>query len=249
MLVVEQLSLSLAGRWLFRELSFDARAGERWAILGPNGCGKTSLLTCLAGLRRAHHGQVLLKDHDITHMPLRDLACLRSYTTQIEHDVFSLPSIQRVLAARQPFSTGWGWENATDLREARHWLTMFDLAGREDQDVLTLSGGERQRLALAAAFAQGAPLMLLDEPTAHLDVPHAQAFFQQLEQHPHICALLALHDLNLALRYCTHALLFTPGELQIGTVDTLLRPATLHQAFGHAFREFHDGTQRWLVSA
>jgi iron complex transport system ATP-binding protein len=247
MLAVKQLKLQHGARTLARGLTFEVKAGERWALLGPNGCGKSTLLATLAGVRPSLPECIVVQGKPLSHWTWRELACLRSLSLQTEHDVFSLPAIQRVLAVRQPWAAGLGWESEQDWQSALHWLNVFDLASQAQQDILTLSGGERQRLALAAAFAQGSPLMLFDEPTAHLDPPHASAFFQELQRHTEVAAVIALHDMHQALRHCSHALLFQGEQVLCGSVQKILTQESLEKAFSHPFIELgHDGKRVFL---
>jgi iron complex transport system ATP-binding protein len=193
----------------------------------------------------------VLQGKPLPHWTWRELAGLRSLSLQTEQDVFSLPAIQRVLAARQPVrDIGFlGWESEQDWQSAWHWLDVFDLRRQASQDILTLSGGERQRLALAAAFAQGASFMLLDEPTAHLDPPHASAFFQELQRHPQVAAIIALHDINQALAHCSHALLFQATHVLYGSVQDVLHRQNLEKTFGHPFTELERDGKRFLLPA
>ena len=228
-------------------ISFHAQPGERWAILGANGCGKSTLLATLAGLQAYGEAQVLVQGKRLSDWPLRELARLRAYLPQTEQQAFALPAYQRVLAARWPHSAA-GWESPADWQVVQHWLAAFELSAQQQQNVLTLSGGERQRLSLAAVFAQEAPLLLLDEPTAHLDVPHSAAFFRLLKERSNDCALLVLHDLNLALHHCTHALLFSGGQVLAGPCEDILQPALLSAAFQHPFMEIRQEQRRWLLA-
>lgn len=247
MLDVKALKLNLGARCLVPNLSFVARPGERWAILGPNGCGKSTLLATLGGVLPLRSGTVLLQNKPLVQWSVRELARWRAFVLQTEHDAFSLPAIDRVLAARYALGSGLGWETTDDYAVADFWMACFDLRAQKIQDVLTLSGGERQRVSLAAAFAQEARLMLFDEPTTHLDLPHAIAFFELLATRTDVCALVVLHDVNLALRYCTHALLFCGDEVLTGTVQEVMTVEALGRAFAHPFRETWVEQQRWLL--
>jgi iron complex transport system ATP-binding protein len=247
MLVVKQLHLRHGARTLVRDLNLEVKSGQRWALLGPNGCGKSTLLATLAGVRPISTGSIMLQGKPLMHWGWRDLASLRSLSLQTEHDVFSLPAIQRLLTVRQPRTTALGWETEQDWESALHWLNIFDLKQQADQDVLTLSGGERQRLSLAAAFAQGAPLMLFDEPTAHLDPPHTSAFFQELQNHQAVAAVIALHDVNLALAHCSHTLLFQGEKILCGPMQEILTQENLQKTFSHPFTTLEQNGNKFFL--
>ena len=150
--------------------------------------------------------------------------------------MFGLSALDVVLAARQPYAGRFGWLGDADLRLAHDCLARLDVGHLADEDARHLSGGVRQRVALAAALAQDTPLLLLDEPTAHLDVPHQLAVCALLRGLEERAVLLSLHDVNLALRCCTHALLFTPGGIVLGLLHEVLTSERIAQAYGCAMR-------------
>ncbi|HWP18858.1 MAG TPA: ABC transporter ATP-binding protein [Burkholderiaceae bacterium] len=236
LLETQALDVVAGPRTLIGRLDWQVRRGERWAVLGPNGCGKSSLLRVLAGLNPAR-GLVLLDGEPLQNLSVQRLSRLRAYAAQEHHDVFAMTALDVVLAARRPYAGPFGWLGPQDRTFALHCLARCDAAHLVDQDVRHLSGGERQRVALAAALAQDTPLLLLDEPTAHLDVPHQQGVCELLLGLADRAVVLSLHDVNLALACCSHALVCTdrlaPRWLA-GPVEEVLSPATLEAAYGWA---------------
>lgn len=229
------LELRAGARCLLARLDWAVHRGERWAVLGPNGCGKSTLLRALAGLCQPSGGSLLLQGRPLERWSVHELSRLRSYTPQHHHDVFGMTALDVVLAARRPYAGRFGWLSADDRARALHALARCDAAPLAQQDVRSLSGGERQRVALAAALAQDVPLLLLDEPTAHLDVPHQQAVCELLKTLSDRAVVISLHDVNLALACCTHALLCTDREAPrwiAGPIEEVLRPDTLQAAYG-----------------
>jgi iron complex transport system ATP-binding protein len=239
LLRADGLRLEAGSRVLVHGLDLDVRAGQVWAVLGPNGSGKTTLLHTLAGLQPPAAGQVWLADKPLADWPAGEAACLRGLLPQALADAFSASVLDLVLLGRHPHLARWAWEGADDLRIARAALAAVDLAGFERRDVLTLSGGERQRVGLAALLAQDPLLLLLDEPLAHLDLHHQVAVLthlRRLAEEDGKAIVLAVHDLNLARRFATHALVLTPGDHRAGPVDAVMDEATLGAAFGHRLR-------------
>lgn len=235
LLSTHALRVDAGRRTLVQGLAWHVQRGERWALLGPNGCGKTTLLRTVAGLLPPAGGDVRLLGRSVTSIGTRELATLRAWCPQHHHDAFALSALEVVLAARQPYAGRMGWLGAEDEAIAHACLRQCDADHLASQDVRSLSGGERQRVALAAALAQQTPLLLLDEPTAHLDVHHQLDVCSLVSSLAERAVLMSLHDVNLALRCCTHALLCIPGNPPTwiaGPLRDVLTPEYLQGAYG-----------------
>lgn len=239
LLRAEGLRLKAGARVLVDGLDLCVRPGEVWAVLGPNGSGKTTLLHTLAGLQAPAAGRVQLAGRPLAAWPAGEAACLRGLLPQVLADAFGATVLELVLIGRHPHLARWAWEGPEDEAIARAALAAVDLAGFEARDVLTLSGGERQRVGLAALLAQDPLLLLLDEPLAHLDLHHQLTVLAHLRQRA--CAanqavVLAVHDLNLAHRFASHALVLSAGGHHAGPVAEVMTEAVLGAAFGHALQ-------------
>ncbi|MDF3839812.1 ABC transporter ATP-binding protein, partial [Cupriavidus basilensis] len=171
-LTLQALQLRAGARALLDGLSLSVQAGELWCIVGPNGVGKSTLMAVLAGLRKPDGGAVRLDGRAPLEIPPAALALRRAYLPQAVHDTFSMSVRDAVAVGRHPHLSGWGWAGREDDAVVAAVMRELDLDALAARDVLTLSGGERQRVSLAATLAQQAPLLLLDEPVAHLDLRH-----------------------------------------------------------------------------
>jgi iron complex transport system ATP-binding protein len=224
-------------RTLIDALDLQVRRGELWCVLGPNGSGKTTLLHTLAGLRAPGAGSIALKGRALADWPLDELARQRGLLPQAQHDAFSAAVTDVVLLGRHPHLGRWAWESEHDRRLAHAALQAMDLTALADHDVTTLSGGERQRVGIAALLAQDPPLLLLDEPVAHLDLHHqvtALEHLRRLTRERGRAVLMSIHDLNLAARFATHALVIGPGtRLHQGPAESTMNEVVLSAAFGH----------------
>lgn len=239
LLAVRSLSVSIAGVRVCRDLDLTVMPGQCWAILGRNGAGKTTLLHTLAGLRSAAGGAIELLGVPLAATGRRELARLRGLLPQDDNDAFPATVLETVLIGRHPHLSRWRWEGPRDLRIAREALAAADMTGTEARDIRTLSGGERRRVALAALLAQQPQLFLLDEPSSHLDLSHQLALLDRLTDVVRASGkalVMVLHDVNLAARYCDHALLLANGDALAGPAPELLRAEPLSAVFGVALK-------------
>ncbi len=246
------LAAVVADRWLVSNLDLDVRSGECWTIVGPNGAGKTTLVATLAGLRPAAAGTIAYDGDALATLSPRERARRRGYLPQDSVDHFPASVQETVLVGRHPHLGRFDWESAADLSRASAALARFGLAGFESRDVRTLSGGERRRVALAAVVAQEPGLMLLDEPSSHLDLGQQVAALDglaALARERGTSLVMVLHDLHLALRYADHAIALGGGCAIAGRAEDVLTADTLSTLFGHRLAEVGVGSTRTLLPA
>ncbi|ACC71386.1 ABC transporter ATP-binding protein [Paraburkholderia phymatum] len=249
----DQLTLRAGARTLLANFTHTFYPGEVWCIAGPNGAGKTTLISTLAGLLRPAKGHIELDGRRVNEWPLARLARRRALMPQASHDAFGASVLDIVLLNRFPHLTGWGWERAEDRIAAQTALDTLGLADFASRDVLSLSGGERQRVALAATLCQDAPLLLLDEPLAHLDLHHQIDCLEVLDRWTRGAGrtvMFSCHDLNLARRFATHALLLEGnGVAHAGPARDVLTPELASRAFGYPLVLIRDGDDEALIPA
>ncbi len=234
-LTVENLSVSLSGHPVLREVSFTARGGEWWMVTGPNGAGKTTLLRAIARTV-AYAGETTLDGHSLRSMRRGALARELGVLSQIHGDAGGQTVEEIVRLGRYARRTGLlfprdpGEGEAVEAALAAAGLT--ELRGRRMAD---LSGGERQRVYLAQVIAQDPRVLLLDEPVNHLDLRHQQQLFQLLRAwlgQGDRLLISVVHDLSLAKKYGTHALLLSEGcPLGAGPLQEVLTDEALNAAW------------------
>ena len=240
LLQARALEIAVGDRRLTQNLDLQVDRGEFWCVLGKNGAGKTTLLQVIAGLRSSLKGQIELCGDSLQSTPLAFLAQRRGLMMQQQVDVFPHTVFDNVAIAHV---AGCVSSNSVDASVTAA-LEKVGMAGSEDRSVLTLSGGERQRVALAALLVQAPELMLLDEPVSHQDVAQQLQVMQLLrELSTNHAVISSCHDINLARRFATHALVLGEGQHWLGLVGDTLVPEILRQAFGCEFVQQGD----WLV--
>ncbi|MBY0339788.1 MAG: ABC transporter ATP-binding protein [Rhodocyclaceae bacterium] len=250
MIEVRSLDVSIGGHQVCRGLDFAVPAGKSLAILGRNGAGKSTLLATLAGLRAADGGQVRVAGKALHEHTPRELARLRGYCAQQQHDAFAATVLDTALVGRHPHLDRWGWESASDTAMAIEALQRTGLAGFETRQVQTLSGGERQRLAVATLLTQGAQLLMLDEPLSHLDLNHGMALLALLQGEAALgrTVLAVMHEPNFAYRHFDYTLmLFGDGQWACGASAEVIDALSLQRLYGHPLRTLQDNDKPWFI--
>ena len=217
-------------------ISLAVRAGEFWAVVGPNGAGKSTLLRLMAGLTVPLSGEITQRGESLIRLSPRRRA--RSIAFVPQRTPCDLDATVRdvVLMGRFPHRLLGLFESALDHRIAEQAMATTQTLPFVDRALSTLSGGEAQRVHLAAAIAQEPRLLLLDEPTASLDIEHQLAIFSILQDRTRVDGLsvvVVTHDVNLAARFCTHVLLLNDGKAAaMGPPDAVVTPAVLEPVYG-----------------
>ena len=223
------------GRPVIEDLSLRVEAGEFLGIIGPNGCGKSTVVRLLLGLLHPDRGTVRIDGREVGSLPSRELARLCAAVPQEEALEFPFSVEEVVLMGRTSRLGALGFERADDVEAARRAMVETGVAELASRPLHALSGGERKRVILARALAQEAPILVLDEPAAALDIHHQVAIFDLLEEQSRAGAtvVVVVHDLNLAAAYCKRLLLLRPGRPALtGTVEEVLTWRQVGEAFG-----------------
>jgi iron complex transport system ATP-binding protein len=246
------LALRIGGQTLCAGLDLDVNAGECFAVIGPNGAGKTTLIATLAGLRAPAAGTIAYDGVPLDGLNSRARALIRGWLAQDSVDHFPASALEIALAGRHPYLSRYAWESAADVECAHAALARFGMAEFALRDVRTLSGGERRRVALAALVAQAPRLMLLDEPSSHLDPGHQIAALDVLTAMARTegrAIVMALHELHLAVRYADHVIALGQGQVAVGRAEEMLTAARLSELFRTPLVAAGDGRARTFVPA
>lgn len=229
------VDVTIGGLRVVSGLEIEIRPGEFWALMGANGIGKTTLMKCLAGLTSPRRGFVSLDGDPIRDLPRRQVARRLGMLQQHSAYVFDASVLQAALTGRHPHLGRWQREAPDDVEKARQALAGMGLEQLEKRSVTGLSGGEARRLAFAALLVQEPEIMLLDEPSNHLDLRHQVSIMKRIGNEVYgnqRLAVAAMHDVNLAATYCSHILmLFGDGEWLAGPAIEMLTGARLERLY------------------
>jgi iron complex transport system ATP-binding protein len=227
---LERVTVSLGGRAVVRDVCAVVERGEWVALIGPNGAGKTTLLRAIAGLL-SHEGSVSLFDEPAAGLDRRERARLLAVVPQAPETPPWLTVAEYVLLGRTPHLGPLAREGAADRDAAERALERLELEPLAERPLGTLSGGERQRAVVARALAQEASIVLLDEPTAALDIGHQQQALElldELRREKGLTYVAAMHDLTLAAQYADRMVLLDAGRVVAdGPPADVLEPTRL----------------------
>ena len=235
MLKVSHLSISYEDRDAVRDVSFELRPGRNVALLGPNGAGKTTLVRSLNGTVPTSSGSITLEGKKLSHYSRREIARRIAVVAQENETRFPVTVLEYVLAGRFANGSAFGWETYEDIGLAKDALKRCDLGSFAGRKMNELSGGERQRVVLARAIATDARILLLDEPTANLDLAHQAMMFRLVRERCGECgsaAIVITHDLNLAAEFADEVMLLKDGRMfDFGPPEAVLRGKNVDRVF------------------
>ena len=233
-LSAEGLGLRRTNRWILQNFTIDLRPGTVLAIVGPNGSGKSSLLRCMAGLWPSTEGRVVLEGRDLREISRPQVACAVTYVPQEAKLEFEFTVREIVSMGRYAHRGRFERETSDDRTAVQDALIRADVAYLAERPVTHLSGGERQRVLIARSLATRSRILLLDEPTASLDVEHGLDVLElcrSLADEGRTVAI-ATHDLNGAYRFADRVALLDSGRLVgVGAPSDILTSENIERAF------------------
>jgi iron complex transport system ATP-binding protein len=216
-------------------VSFDLNDGEIVALLGPNGAGKTTLLRAINRSVAFVNGTIVVNEHQLDRLSRREIAQQIAVVAQENETKFPLTVLEFVLAGRFVHGRAFGWESEQDVETARRAIADCQLTEYAKRSMNELSGGERQRVVLARALATGADALLLDEPTANLDLAHQAMMFRLVRERcrsANASAIVITHDLNLASEFADKVMLLRGGKVfAFGSPHEVLTEENLSAVF------------------
>jgi iron complex transport system ATP-binding protein len=232
---VSALEAGYRDRPVLRDVSFSVGRGELWAILGPNGAGKSTLLRTCLGLNSVRSGQILVMSKSIELWSHRELAQRMAWVPQSFDGSAGFTGLELVLMGRNPHLGLWGLPTRADAARALSLMRELEIEHLAARPSDELSGGERRLLLLARALAQEPRLLLLDEPTAFLDIKHQADVLKRIKARvgEGLSAMAVVHDVNYATAFADKVLLLKDGRvLASGTPAAPLKASLLERLYG-----------------
>lgn len=235
MLQIEGLQCGYGDKFYISDITFRVQKGGFTGIIGPNGSGKTTLFRGITSELDLDAGKVMLNGKDLSDMEKKEQARNMAIVTQ-EIENASITVEDYVLMGRLPYrSTFQFFETKEDYRIAHKYLELTDVFHLKDKYMYQLSGGEKQLAAIARALTQEPKLLLLDEPTSHLDITHQVQvlnLIQRLNCELGLTVLMIIHDLNLAGEYCDHLVMMNNGQMYVsGVPEEVLTYKTIEEVY------------------
>lgn len=222
--------------WVLQDVSFRVEKGEFIGVIGPNGSGKTSLLKILYHLLVPQRGQVFYEGNPLQQMDRAEIAKKVAVVPQETHSLFPFHVMEIVLMGRSPYLGHLMFETKRDLEIARKALEWTDTLSFSERPIDELSGGERKRVFIARALAQEPEVILLDEPTATLDIHHQIDFLERILDLNHekgLTIIMASHDMNLASEFCDRLILLKGGKIdQVGIPKEVITKENVERVYG-----------------
>jgi len=233
---LENVSLGYGKRKVLHDISFEAKPGELLGIIGPNGSGKSTLIRGITRLISPESGQIFLDGSNIASMSHSDLAQMMAVVPQNPSLPELFTAFEVVLMGRTPHLGLFRYETEKDLAIVTEAMSLTKTLTLAERRIGELSGGERQRLTIARALAQEPKAILLDEPTAHLDINYqieTLDLARQLCLEQGLIVVATLHDLNLAAQYCDQLILLGNGEIHCqGTPQAVINSQNIKEVYG-----------------
>ena len=236
MIHIEKLSVAYDKKQILKNINLHMRTCEITGIIGPNGSGKTTLLRAITKILKPKSGRIKINQIDIVDMSSLNLAKMIAVVSQYSSNAFDMSVEDYVLLGRIPYRSNFQFiDSYTDQHIARDSLALAGMDGFQNRSLDSLSAGERQLVLIARALTQQTKILLLDEPTSHLDIFHQIKILnliKKLNRNYKMTFIIVMHDLNLASQYCDRLILLNHGQvIKQGLPEEVLNEKLIEQVY------------------
>ena len=246
MIRFQTLSLGYGSRILIDSLSATVKRGELTALVGRNGTGKSTLLRAITGLGERKGGDILLGDKSIDSLSTAELATMVAFVTTDKVRIANLRCRDVVALGRAPYTNWIGRMQEQDEEIVMRSMELVGMSDYADKTMDRMSDGECQRIMIARALAQQTPIILLDEPTAFLDMPNRYelcTLLQRLAHEEQKCILFSTHELDIALALCDSIALISPPQLHLLPTEEMVKSGYIEKLFTSGIVNFDPTTR------
>jgi len=235
LLEVSGVNFYYGAKRALENVTFTVKESEFFGVIGPNGSGKTTLLRCISGIFKPQSGVVRFNGSNMQNLSKREIAKNIAMVPQSSAINFAFTALEIVMMGRNPHVSRFRMEGQRDCKLAENAMKLTNTEHLASRLINTLSGGEQQRVIIARALAQEPKLMLLDEPTVHLDISHQLGIMElirKLNKNNGITIIAVFHDLNLAAQYCDRLMLMDDGKIaSIGNTHQVLTSENIRKTY------------------
>lgn len=252
MIRFSNLKLGYGDRTLIDNLSGEVTAGALTALVGRNGTGKSTLLRAIAGIGERFEGRIELCGKDLTTLSSSEMATRVAFVTTDKVRIANLRCRDVVALGRAPYTNWIGRQQAHDEAIVSEALASVGMSDYADKTMDRMSDGECQRIMIARALAQQTPIILLDEPTAFLDMPNRYelcSLLSRLAHDEHKCIIFSTHELDIALELCDAVALIAPPEVHILPTDEMIQSGHIERLFSSDIISFNPATRTVKVKS
>jgi iron complex transport system ATP-binding protein len=250
MIRINGLSFSYNCKKAVDGVTIEAKKGEFIGLMGPNGSGKTTLMRCINRVLRAQEGTILIDDIDLKTLKIMEIARICANIPADVPDDFNLTVRQFVSLGRYPFRTTIWWEKAEDEQIVQNAMEMFNVTKFRDRRLNELSSGEKARVLLAKGLVQEPKALLVDEPSAHLDLKYKMQVMQSLFDlsRKGVTIITASHDINLLSKYCDKIVLLSNGSIvSFGSPEEVIREDLIRDVYGVNVTLIKNGAEVFVI--
>lgn len=248
-LKLENVCYSKGEKSILKNINFKCKKGEVIGVIGPNGSGKTTLLKTINRINLLNQGNIFLNEKNISNYNEKELAKKISFMNQNTNITFDFKCIDIVILGRYPYLSRFANYTEKDIQIAEKYMRLTNTLELKNKFIKNLSGGEKQRVLFAKTLTQESEIILLDEPSASLDILHEDELFKQIERMKDQSKIVisVIHNLRIAIKYCTRLILLSKGEIVAdGIPEEVVTEKNLNKVYGVNSKTYYNEVSGYL---